>query len=248
MFNKNYKNKKLDFNKNDIEKQLGKINNKEYVCHSCSRQQGYTTRNNEKQGKETQMTFSFEFETGERNLELYELLKYGFIGCYDGSISGTEWKSPIYSNRKTFHAICRKLDKFAKYINNGCGTHLHVGTKYKYIMQDYEVELFSPLLEYMRKDKEKTKKFWGRYFNHYCSEYFEEDRYNSFNTRSSVETLEFRLLKFNNSKQYIRATDFCIDTTKYINYHISKGNFDSNKARKVGQTILKKYMEVSENV
>ena len=65
---------------------------------------------------------------------------------------------------------------------------------------------------------------------------------------SSVETLEFRLLKFKNSKQYIRASDFCIDTTKYINYHIAKGKFDSNKAKKIGKIILKKYMEVTENV
>ena len=225
-----------------------KVNSKEYVCHDCSTQKSYYAKNEAKKGKDTQMTFSFEFETGERNNELFELLKYGFIGCFDGSISGTEWKSPIYSNRKTFHAICRKLDKFAKYINNGCGTHLHVGTEYKHIMEDYEVELFSPILEYMRNNKEKTRKFWGRYFNHYCSGYFEEDRYNTFNTRSSVETLEFRLLKFKNSKQYIRASDFCIDTTKYINYHIAKGNFDTNKAKKIGKIILKKYMEVTENV
>lgn len=45
LFNKNYKNKKLDFNKNDIEKQLGKINNKEYnvlLAHTPFFFEGYS--------------------------------------------------------------------------------------------------------------------------------------------------------------------------------------------------------------
>lgn len=45
LFNKNYKNKKLGFNKNDIEKQLGKINNKEYnvlLAHTPFFFEGYS--------------------------------------------------------------------------------------------------------------------------------------------------------------------------------------------------------------
>ena len=45
LYNKNYKNKKLDFNKNDIEKQLGKINNKEYnvlLAHTPFFFEGYS--------------------------------------------------------------------------------------------------------------------------------------------------------------------------------------------------------------
>ena len=57
-----------------------KVNNKEYVCRNCSTQKSYYAKNEAKKGKDTQMTFSFEFETGERNNELFELLKYGFIG------------------------------------------------------------------------------------------------------------------------------------------------------------------------
>ena len=195
------------------------------------------------------MSFSCEFETNEKNNELYELTKYGFIGCSDGSIMGYEWKSPIYNNKKSFHAICRKLDKFRTYVGRSCGTHLHVGTSYKMKIRQYQYQIFGPILDEMRANEKVTKKFWGRYFNSYCMGNIRENtRYNAFNTHSSVETLEFRLLKFKNSKQYIRATDFCIDTTRYINYHIKKEDFDIEEARKLGQTILNKYKEVTQSV
>ena len=226
-----------------------KVNEKDFICRDCSNTQGYTMRNTESIGKTTQMSFSFEFETNKRVNELYELAKYGFIGCYDCSIQGNEWKSPIFNNKKSFHAICRKLDKFKNYVGKTCGTHLHVGTPYKYKINNYAREIFSPILEEMRSNESVTKKFWGRYFNHYCQGYQNSGtRYNCFNTLSSVETLEFRLLKFKNSKQYIRAADFCIDTTRFINYHMRKENFDNDQARKIGQIILKKYKEVTQNV
>lgn len=134
-------------------------------------------------------------------------------------------------------------------MGSSCGTHLHVGTLYKYKIGDYQYEIFGPILEEMRSNEKQTKKFWGRYFNGYCLGNIDEGtRYNAFNTLSSVETLEFRLLKFKNSKQYIRAADFCIETTRYINYHIKKDNFDREKAIKLGKAILKKYKEVVINV
>lgn len=232
-------------NKEFLTFDLKRINDKESICLRCSEEQGYSTRNSNWKGKATQISFSFEFETNKRDNELLELRKYDFIGCYDCSISGSEWKSPIFYNKKSFHAICRKLDKFRIYVGRGCGTHLHVGTKYKRIINKYEREIFGPILKEMRDNEKVTKKFWGRYFGNYCTGYINDSRYNSFNTRSSVETLEYRLLKFKNSKQYIKAADFCIDTTKYINYHVSKENFDTTQAKKLGEIILKKYKEVT---
>lgn len=231
-------------NKEFLSFELYKINDKEHICNNCGAERGYTTRNENKKGKPTQMSFSFEFETNKRDNELLELRKYDFIGCQDGSISGSEWKSPIFNNKRSFHAICRKLEKFKKYVGSSCGTHLHVGTYYKNKIMEYEHEIFEPILKEMKLNKKATTKFWGRFFNGYCESQIRHSRYNAFNTRSSVETLEFRLLKFKNAKQYIRAADFCIDTTRYINYHIKKENFNSEQAKKVGQVILKKYKEV----
>lgn len=229
--------------------QIEKINiNNDYICVNCKKSNSYFVKNNKYKGKQTQMSFSFEFETCTRAKVLYELRKYNFIACSDGSINGFEWKSPIYYNRKSFHNVCNKINKFAKYIDSHCGTHLHVGTQYKEKIKKYEHEIFGPILDVMIDNKDKTIKFWGRNFNSYCLREIQNSRYNAFNTRSSVNTLEFRLLKFINSEQYIRACDFCIDTTRYINHFIGREDFDKEKAIKIGKNIASKYKEVIQNV
>lgn len=229
--------------------EVQKINSQDYICEKCRRGNDYSTKNYSYKGKESKISFSFEFETASRSNSLYELTKYNFIGCSDCTIQGLEWKSEIYYSRKSFHNICRKIDKFAKYVGNSCGTHLHVSTKFKKKMEIYKRELFQPILDEMTNDRRKTEKFWGRYFGHYCQAGIGDYcRYNAFNTMSSVDTLEFRLLKFKSAKQYIKACDFCIDTTRYINNFIGSEDFDTEKAKKIGEIIAKKYKEVVKDV
>lgn len=223
---------------------LEKINKTDYICLSCKSCKSYSTRNNSFKGKTKDISYSFEFETDRKSKELYELNKYGFIGCYDCSIGGMEWKSPIFYSRKSFHYICQKLHKFNKFVGGSCGTHLHVSTNYKDKIREFENELFKPILNEMKEHEGETINFWGRYFNHYCQGTINNSRYNAFNTRSSVRTLEFRLLKFVSSKQYIKAADFCIDTTKFINNSIKNNGINQEKAKKIGNIILKKYKEV----
>ena len=224
--------------------EVDKINKTDFICHNCQQTHGYTTRNTIYKGKQSNASFSFEFETSSRTEKLYELLKYNFIGCFDGSISGLEWKSPIFYSKKSFHNICKKINKFSRYVGNSCGTHLHVGTPYKDLICKYENELFTPILNEMKNNRQETINFWGRFFNSYCGAAISKNRYNCFNTRSSVQTLEFRLLKFVNAEQYIRACDFCIDTTKYINNLIGQNNFNGIQAKKMGEVIANKYKEV----
>lgn len=119
-------NKCIKCNNEFLSFEMKRINDKECICNMCSMEQDYNTRNYNQKGKTTQMSFSFEFETNKKDYTLLELRKYDFIGCYDSSIRGMEWKSVIFNNKKSFHAICRKLDKFKKYVGAGCGTHLHV--------------------------------------------------------------------------------------------------------------------------
>lgn len=228
--------------------EVEKINQKDYICRNCMSGYGYCTRNENIKGKQKPISFSFEFETSSRTKSLFELRKYNFIGCSDCSIEGLEWKSPIFYSRKSFHYICKKIDKFARYVGNSCGTHLHVSTPYKNKMMEYEKELFKPILNEMTNDRQKTIKFWGRDFNSYCTNEIRNSRYNAFNTRSSVETLEFRLLKFKNAEQYIRAADFCIDTTRYINNFIGDENFNAEKAKEIGNIVAEKYKEVIRDV
>ena len=234
--------------KEELSYRLQKFNKREYICHECRTCNTYSTKNNNEKGKKKSISFSFEFETSSRAKSLFELKKYGFIPCSDCTIEGFEWKTPIFNSRKSFHYVCRKIDKFAGCVGRSCGTHLHVSTPYKFLMEKYKVQLFSPILEVMINDENKTIKFWGRYFNDYCRSVISTSRYNAFNTMSSVETLEFRLLKFINAEQYIRAADFCIDTTRYINSLIGRENFNSESARLVGITIAEKYKEVIKDV
>lgn len=60
-----------------------------------------------------------------------------------------------FYSRKSFHTVCRKIDKFAKFVGNSCGTHLHVSTSYKTKMDKYKRELFQPILDEMKSNKEK---------------------------------------------------------------------------------------------
>lgn len=234
--------------KEELSFHLEKFNKKEYICSECRKCKSYTLKNNNIKGKPSSISFSFEFETSSRNKSLYELVKYKFIGCADRTIEGFEWKSPIFFSKKSFHTICRKIDKFSRFVGDSCGTHLHVSTSYKNLMEEYKHELFGPILDVMIFNTEKTKLFWGRYFNNYCMSDISNSRYNAFNTKSSVETLEFRLLKFKNAEQYIKASDFCIDTTKFINSLIGREGFKREDARLVGLTIAEKYKEVIKNV
>lgn len=70
-----------------------KINKDEFICSECSRGNSYCTKNFLFTGKERDISFSFEFETSSNSKSLFELRKYNFIGCSDGSITGLEWKS-----------------------------------------------------------------------------------------------------------------------------------------------------------
>lgn len=226
-----------------------KINKDEFICSECSRGNSYYTKNFLFTGKERDISFSFEFETSSNSKSLFELRKYNFIGCSDGSITGLEWKSPFFYSKKTFHCVCKKINKFARFVGQSCGTHLHVSTDYKLKMDRYKRELFKPIIRVMLENEEKTRKFWGRFFGHYChSDIRDFDRYNAFNTISSVDTLEFRLLKFINADQYIRACDFCIDTTRFLNNNMKDEEFNEEKAKKLGEMIADKYREVIKDV
>ena len=148
-------------NKELLDYEVQKINSQDYICAECRCSNDYTTKNYSYKGKESKISFSFEFETASRSNSLYELTKYNFIGCADCSIQGLEWKSPIFYSRKSFHSICRKIDKFAKYVGISCGTHLHVSTKFKNKMEKYKRELFQPLLDEMTSNRIKKQKSFG---------------------------------------------------------------------------------------
>ena len=68
-------------NKEFLAYEVQKINKKDYICRECRRGNSYSTKNYTYKGKESKISFSFEFETSSRTNALYELKKYNFIGA-----------------------------------------------------------------------------------------------------------------------------------------------------------------------
>ena len=66
-------------NKEFLAYEVQKINKKDYICRDCRRGDSYYKKNNTYKGKESKISFSFEFETSSRANALYELKKYNFI-------------------------------------------------------------------------------------------------------------------------------------------------------------------------
>ena len=48
--------------------------------------------------------------------------------------------------------------------------------------------------------------------------------------------------------RYIRACDFCIDTTRCLNNNMKDEEFNEEKAKKLGEMIADKYREVIKDV
>lgn len=199
-----------------------------YVCEDCTnKEQDYSTRNMKvievKRPMKDDITFSFEFETSQNHPNCLILGKYGFIPTHDGSINGHEWKSPIFPALTGVPQMLKTFDKLelARYTNNECGTHIHVGTlddDIKRKVRNQKTVLFNPLVSVIQNDLSRTKKFWGREPNSYARTSITDDRYSMFNTNtgSGKPTLEFRLPKFINAEQFYRCIKFSTEATRVI--------------------------------
>lgn len=201
-----------------------------FVCCDCrDREESYHVRNNYVKGIPAKhgLTFGFEFETSTRNDESNLLYEYGFIPTSDGSIYGTEWKSPIYQNLSGIKKMFRTFDEIL-HIGEDCGTHLNIGTfdEYEiiYIRRFYH-SLFVPFSDYLYDNPYECQRVIGRFFNSYAQKItFSEDateRYNFVNVANS-NRIEFRLCKFVNSRQYMD----CVKLHKDIVLCIRKNFID----------------------
>lgn len=228
-----------------------------YVCEECTdKEEDYSTRNMKvldvKRPNKDGITFSFEFETSQNHPNCLILGKYGFIPTHDGSISGHEWKSPIFPTLTGVPQMLKNFDKLnlARYTNGDCGTHIHVGTledSMKRKIRDQKNVLFNPLVSVIQNDMNRTKKFWGREPNSYCRTSITEDRYSMFNTNtgSGKPTLEFRLPKFVNAEQFYRLIKFSTETTRMIvkgyKEGEAKGMYVEEATLDVSKKILSNY-------
>lgn len=251
-----------------------------YLCaYHALHNESYTTENDYRKGvrKANGFTFSVELETSYSNIKARtELANLGYIPTHDGSISSAEFKSPIYEGLNAISKQLVSIDTLKAQghlaINDHCGTHFHVGhvdyinvTTMGYIGRFYH-SLFVPLCEEMQAHAETTEKFWGRYFTYYASPITRHSMSQAHENFINVQhdyTIEFRLAKFQNAKQYMQVVKFCRDITNAIieNFikHFNDTDFDKtryatatayrkHKANVTAQKIVKLYQKYTAEI
>lgn len=201
-----------------------KLPDKGYICGRCRDScRDYSTANYTEKGQACKKpAFSFEFETCSVDSDLLVLYRYGFIPCYDASIGGREWKSPIYYSLRPLKPILPTLERLADdYVDEDCGTHIHVACRTKQLIRAVDwMTIFYPLTTYLRQNYASTVRFWGRYFNDYCTRYVEgNSRYEAFNLKTNYNTVEFRLPVFKTARQFETVIRFARDAVSMIDDH-----------------------------
>jgi hypothetical protein len=196
-----------------------------YVCEYChENEHSYYEENDHIAHKQAKhgITWSIELETSQRNTESNWLYQHNFLPTSDGSISGTEWKSPIWRNLSGLQKLFRTIESKCEF-DSDCGTHLNIGTynaeKMNMLKRFYH-SLFLPLCNHLQDNPEKTEQIFGRYFVHYASPIAEftspTDHSNFINLQHDTH-IEYRLCKFVTAEQYMDCLKMCTEFTKAIN-------------------------------
>lgn len=201
-----------------------------WLCSDCRSVKGYGLSNWDEHGAGSRPILSVEFETSKECPDQYSLVKWGFIPTSDSSIGGIEWKSPIYTSWQTFYAACRwGLEPLADLVGDDTGTHIHVNaynsarTRFGGRLDD----LVGPLQTYLERHCVETIRIWGRYFNHYSirSRYrqtrdgrLEETDWHHLwvSPYTRYQTVEWRLPRFIDYRQFYKLARFCVAATKAI--------------------------------
>lgn len=188
-----------------------------YVCFSCNRTLGYSTRNNTNshKAKNHNKTYGFEFECIPRSTEDRAAILsygYGFLPTSDGSLAdgGVEFKSPIYHSLNGLRPMLRTISKHADLTHRSCGQHINIGDK-EYIdsnemefLSDYANKVFDPLYFYMKDRRSDVERVVGRYFTGYADRECYTN-HSSWINLSHNNRIEFRLSKFKNANQYFQV-------------------------------------------
>lgn len=239
-----------------------------WLCpHHASVVNSYYDENRKRHGKETtRYTSSCEFEVNRPSIELRRhFLAHGFIATHDCTVD-CEFKSPIFENRK-WHRLLETVENLLNdghgSVDSNCGTHFHVGHKdainaraIRAIELNYH-SIFDALSREMFSDVHGCTALFGRtlergtwaqptHFGAYPTEH------ENFANIQHDETIEWRICKFVNAKQYKLAMGFCFKATACVvdNYlkHIDYSPFGNvrniDKAAHKAQVTAKKLVRI----
>ena len=216
-----------------------KTSTKKYICVDCMGVKDYHTKNNNSRHKASKngITIGFEFECkpyNDNGKATFLDGRFGFIPTNDTSIrdyDGIEFKSPIYQSMCGLKKMFRTLEKAADFSDEHFGQHIHVGSEnYTYelfnFVSKYQNIIFGDFCNYLIDNMGDTERVFGRIPNLYCA-IPDKNNYNVEHNRCfeghgtcinvlNPYTIEFRLCKFVNTKQYFNLACFCVDVMKII--------------------------------
>ena len=169
----------------------------------------------------------------------------------DCSLNGENTCEMVSHTNKGFKAFTKQLPIIEKMLENGdiemnnsCGTHFHVsmndmidenGINVMDKLRRNRKNVFGEMEKLMKENPQKTKEFFGRYFQHYADTLDNTDAYSKYAWVNLVanNNIEFRLNKFTSAKQYHKLCMFEIEVTKYIVANINNPKIKFSKMAKV---------------
>lgn len=238
----------------------------------------YSTKNNAMAGtgKAHGYTVGVEYEVSRATEKArIEFTASGYLPTADCTVAH-EFKSPIMQGLNSLSKHCvtfeRLIHEGELEVGNNCGTHFHVGNtekltaqKLEYIRRFYH-SLFIPLCKAMRDNPQKTIALFGRDFTYYASpinEHSDPRAHCNFINMQHEHTIEFRLCKFVNAKQYMNCAKFCVDVanavvnnfTEHFNdtpndsrRYPNKTSYRKHKADVTAQKLVKLFEKYTANV
>ena len=232
----------------------------EYICPSCLMNRDYGERNTRTLNTPVKsgITYGFEFECRPKNKKAKANLitgKYKMIPTKDCSMPKgcTELKTPIIRGKRNLNNLFKLVEKNSKTGSN-CGSHIHIGSSlynyeiYYWLRYNY-YNIFNELGIYMNIHKDSTEILCGRKpseAKHYARIVYNEtthnirqpSRYVFINIRQ--ETVEFRISKFVNAKQYKILTEMWTDMFNAMVKQYYKNKNTRQLSKKLVK-IFKKY-------
>ena len=186
-----------------------------YVCERHLNIRPYDWRNETLKGKKANGDFTWGIELEfSKPFEIHESMRHslfarlaarGYIPTEDGTISDTEWKSPIFLSRRALIASLRPLmqiypEYFRRYI---VSSHIHVGSipaTYYWRLEEAQPRLGNVCI---------NEGLWGRLPNDYCHMNEPDDRYFFVNLKTGERgDVEFRLPRITSYRQLLLVTLF----------------------------------------
>lgn len=238
-----------------------------YICPTCAQNtEGYNsneanqTNTTGKKEKNFSITIGTELETSANmNQDRLKVLEsYGWVATDDCSISGPEYKSPVFHNlngvAKLLYSVLESPETGAGLPDAECGTHVNVWSEHLNVndfdhIRHYYRTIFRPLFDAICRDGSHNELF-GRRMNGWCDEFSPMAHCALINMESckrSHPRIEFRICKYVENRQFMNCLKFASECMKTIAvnfcFHYSETDVEHNhhKAQVTAKKLVKVY-------